>query len=231
MALIKLGTLITDIRGSVGGVVFSRNRSGAIARQRTTPINPKTALQSAIRAILSFVSQLWRTGTTAAQKTDWATYAANVPAKNKLGEVIRLSGFNQFVKSNTVLKAAGIPEIAAAPIVFTLPGEDPTYLTVVSVAAQALAITFDDARAWASEDGAALVVQMGIPQDTSITFFDGPWRAAGAILGAVIPPVTGDPVPVPFPVFAGQQIFSRAKIIRADGRVSDWFRFAVIAGA
>lgn len=231
MALVKFGGGITDMRGSIGGTVFSRNKSGAIARQRTTPINPKTALQSAIRAILSFVAQLWRTGTTAVQKAAWATYAANVPAKNKLGEVINLSGFNQFVKSNTTLKAAGIAEIADAPTIFTLPGEDPTYAAVVSEAGQTIAVTFDDTRDWVDEDGAAYIVQMGIPQDDSVTFFDGPWRAAGAILGAVIPPVTGDTVPVPFPVVADQQIFTRAKIIRADGRVSDWFRSAVIAGA
>jgi len=232
MALVKFGGGVTDMRGSIGGTVYSRNKSGAIARARTTPINPKTALQSAIRAILAFVSQLWRTGTTAAQKAAWAVFAANVPAKNKLGEVISLSGFNQFVKSNTAAQNAGLPNVAAAPVVFTLPGEDPTLAVVVSEAAQTIAVTFDATRDWADEDNAALLVYMGVPQDDSIEFFDGPWRYAGAILGDdTTPPVTGDAVACPYPVAAGQKIFTRAKIIRADGRLSDSFRTSIIASA
>lgn len=232
MALVKFGGGITEMRGSIGGTVFSRNKSGAIARQRTTPINPKSALQSAIRALQSVVAQAWRSATSAAQKAAWAVFAANVPAKNKLGEVINLSGFNQYVKSNMTAQNAGLPAIAGAPIVFTLPGEDPTVTGVVSEGSQDIAVAFDDARDWVDEDDAAMIVQMGIPQDDSIEFFDGPWRHAGAILGDnTTAPTTPEQVAVPFPVAAGQKIFIRTKIIRADGRVSDSFQVSAIAGA
>jgi hypothetical protein len=229
--LVKFGGGITDMRGSIGGTVFSRNKSGAIARQRTTPINPRTALQSAARAILSFISQLWRSGPSAAQKEGWDTFAKNVEASNKLGETIRNTAANQFTKSNTVFRNAGIPEILDAPVIFTLPGADPTFAIVASEATQELAITFDDTREWVDEDGAALIVQMGLPQDDSINFFGGPYRKTDPILGAVVPPVSGDPVAVSFPISAGQKIFARAKIIRADGRVSGWFPVSAIAGA
>jgi hypothetical protein len=232
MALIKLGTIVTDIRGAIGGVIFSRNKSGAIARQRTTPVNPRTPLQNAIRALVASISQAWRASTSTVQKAAWAVFGSNVDAKNKLGEVIKLSGFNQFMKSNLAAQNAGLPQILDAPIVFTLPGEDPTLATVVSEAAQTIAVTFDDALPWVDEDDAALLVYMGLPQDDSIGFFNGPWRYAGALLGdGVTPPVTGDPVPCPFVCAAGQKIFTKAKIIRADGRVSDDFRTNAIAGA
>lgn len=232
MALIKFGGGVTDARGSVGGTVFSRNKSGAYMKQRTAPINPKTILQSQIRALVALVSASWRTATTAAQKAAWAVYASNVPAKNKLGEVINLSGFNQFVKSNLAAQNAGLSAIADAPIVFTLPGEDPTLAAVVSEAAQTIAVTFDATRDWCDQDDAALLVYMGTPQDTSINFFDGPWRFAGKIEGdSVTPPTTGATVPCPYPVAAGQKIFVQAKILREDGRLSDMFRCTAVAGA
>lgn len=234
MALVKFGGGITEMRGSIGGTVFSRNKSGAIARQRTTPINPKTALQSAIRAILAFVSQLWRTGTSAAQKAAWAVFAANVEAKNKLGEVIHLSGFNQFVKSNTAIKNAGLAAISDAPTVFTLPGEDPLFATAIDAGTGKISVTFDDARDWVDEDEAAMLVYMGLPQDDSIGFFDGPWRYAGSIEGdGVTAPTTPDAnIDVPFPVADGQKVWVKAKILRADGRLSDSFRFdSIVATA
>ena len=230
--LVRWGGGIVDGRGSIGGTTFSRNKSGAYARSRTKPVNPKSALQSAIRAIVALVSATWANGVTTAQKAAWAVFASNVPTKNKLGEVINLPGFGQYTKSNIVALNAGLPAILNAPVDFVLPGEDPTYAVVVSEATQDIAVTFDATRDWAGEDDAGLIVQMGTPQGLGVTFFDGPWRHAGVILGdGTTPPVTGDPVSVPFPVAAGQQIFTRAKIIRADGRLSDWFRISAIAGA
>ena len=230
--LVRWGGGIVDGRGSIGGTTFSRNKSGAYARSRTKPVNPKTVLQSAIRAIVSLVSATWAAGVSAAQKAEWAVFASNVPAKNKLGEVINLSGFNQYTKSNVAAINAGLPAILDGPPIFVLPGEDPTFAIVASEATQDLAITFDALRDWVDEDDAGLIVQMGVPQSEGVTFFDGPWRHAGVILGdGTTPPITGDPVSVPFPIVAGQQIFARAKIIRSDGRLSDWFRISAIAGA
>lgn len=232
MALIKFGGGVVDARGSIAGNVFSRNRYGNYMRARTKPVNPQSVRQSAIRALMALISQAWFAVVSIAQRADWAVYASNVPETNKLGEVIRLSGFNQYVKSNLAAQNAGLPAIADGPSVFTKPGEDPTYAAVISEATQTIANTFDATADWANEDDAGLIVQMGIPQNDSIEFFDGPWRHAGTILGdSVTPPVTGDPVTAPFPVVANQKIFTRARIIRADGRLGDWFRSIALAGA
>ncbi len=230
--LVKWGGGIVDGRGSIGGTTFSRNKSGAIARARVAPVNPKSVRQSAIRAIISSVAQLYNSGLTVAQRAAWAVYAKNVPAKNKLGEVIYLSGYNQFVKSNIAALNAGLTAILAAPSVFSLPGEDTTFDVAISEASQEIAVTFDATADWAGEAGGALIVEMGLPQSPSIEFFDGPWRHAGIIAGdATTPPTTGDSIAVPFPVVADQKIFCRAKVLRADGRLSDWFRSNAIGGA
>ena len=231
MATIKFGGGITEMRGSIAGNTFSRNKAGAYVRARTTPINPSTARQSAVRALTALISQTWFAIASAAQRAAWAVFASNMPTTNKVGDVIYISGFNQFMKSNIAAQNAGLTAIADAPVVFTLPGEDVTFSTIVDEATQMIATTFDDAAPWAAEDGGALIVQMGLPQNASIEFFNGPWRHAGAVPGAVIPVTSPQNIAVPFPVAEGQKIFTRARIIRADGRLSDWFRYTSLGTA
>ena len=232
MANVKFGGGIVAMSGSIGGTTFSRNKSGAYARAKSKPINPKTVLQSAVRALMAAVSVAWNTTVSVAQRSSWAVYGKNVPSTNKMGESIFLSGYNRYVQGNMAAQYAGLPAILDGPTTFTLPGEDPSMAVVVSEATQNIAVTFNALLGWANEDDAGMIIQQGLPQDPSIEFFNGPWRNAGVILGdSVAPPVTGDAVTVSFPVVAGQKIFARARIILADGRLSDWFRTSILASA
>jgi hypothetical protein len=232
MALIRLGGIAIDARGSVGGIVFSRNASGNYVRARITPVNPQSARQDAIRAIWAEVSQKWFSLLTDAQRSEWAVYAANVPTTNKLGQVINLSGFNMFQKSNVAAANAGLPVLDDGPAIFTLPGEDTSFAVAISEASQELSVTFDDTRDWVDEDDSAMIIQMGIPKNDSINFFDGPYRHAGVILGdGTTAPTTPATITVPFPVVANQKVWTRGLIIKNDGRMSDWFRVDSIAGA
>ncbi len=232
MALVRLGGIAVDARGSIGGIVFSRNASGNYVRIRTTPVNPRSARQDAIRAIWSEVSQKWFSLLTDAQRAEWAVFASNVPAKNKLGQVINLSGFNQFQKSNVAAANAGLAVLPDGPAIFTLPGEDTSFAVAISEATQELSVTFDDARTWLDEDDSAMIIQMGIPKNDSINFFDGPYRHAGVILGdGVTAPTSPATIATPFPVVANQKVWTRGLIIKNDGRMSDWFRVDSIVGA
>jgi hypothetical protein len=231
---IRFSSIVSDARGSLGGVTISRNRYGAYARARTTPVNPQSARQSAIRAIIADVGSRWLSVITAVQRAAWIVFANSVPATNKLGETIHLSGYNQFVKSNVAANNAGLPDIAAAPIIFTLPGEDPDFTASVDAGTGKISIVFDDARDWVDEDNGALIVEMGSPQNASREFFDGPYRHAGIIQGdSVTPPTTPDAtLDVPFAVGDGQKVWIRAKILREDGRLSDWFQYdSIVATA
>jgi hypothetical protein len=224
--LIKYGGGIVDARGSMAGNVFSRNRYGAYVRARTTPVNPQSGRQSAIRAIVSLVSAAWLGTLSQANRDAWGVFASNVPATNKLGEVINLSGFNQFVRSNVANLNVGGSLISAGPVIFTLPGEDTSYATAVDAGTGKITVTFDDTRDWCDEDDAYLIVQAGIPVNASVEFFDGPWRHAGSIEGdSVAAPTSPDAtIDYPYEIADDQKVFTRAKIMRADGRISDWFR-------
>ena len=59
MALIRTSTLISDIRGSVGGVVFQNNRAGLIVRKKTSAKNRETKAQNLQRNIIYNVQQQW----------------------------------------------------------------------------------------------------------------------------------------------------------------------------
>jgi len=232
VALIKFGGGITDARGSIAGNVFSRNRSGAYIRSRTKPVNPNTTRQSGVRALMSTISQNWNNVLTQAQRDAWETFASNVSEQNRLGEDINLTGFNQYVKSNMAAQNAGLSAIAAAPTIFTKPGEDNSFAVAVSEASQEITVTFDDTADWCDEDGGAMILQMGIPQNESINFFDGPWRFADSIDGdSTTAPTSTTAIAVPFAVSEDQKVFVRGRIIRADGRLSDWFRGSASCGA
>ena len=119
MATIKLGAAISDIRGSIGGTVFSRNGGGAYAKARIKGTNPNTAPQQMVRAIISSMFAAW-TLLTGAVRTGWANYAANVSMINRLGDVINLSGYNMYTRSRALFEMIGATMPATAPSVMAL---------------------------------------------------------------------------------------------------------------
>lgn len=101
MAIIKLGTIVVGIRGTIGGVTFSANRAGPYAKSWTYPRTPNNALQQFRQADLSRLPTAWRALTTL-QRAAWDTFAA-APAQqltNSLGQTYFISGFQWFMKIN-----------------------------------------------------------------------------------------------------------------------------------
>ena len=105
-ALILFGGGVSEMRGSIGGTTFSRNSSGAYARNRTKPVNPRTSKQSYVRSLFAYIAQLWRT-LTKDQRNTWISYAPNLSRVNKLGQTVPLTGSQLFQKVNTNLRTTG----------------------------------------------------------------------------------------------------------------------------
>lgn len=121
MALITLGAMVTDARGSVGGSVFSRNNAGGYARARTKPVNPNTPAQSQVRANFGLNSKAWSGTFTAAQRAAWTSFAQANPQVNRLGASIVLSGLAMANKLNQVLAQLGVAPIADPPADLSVP--------------------------------------------------------------------------------------------------------------
>jgi len=224
MALVKYGGGIIQMSGSIAGNTHARNRFGNYIRARTKPVNPNTARQQVIRGLMSTLTTHWAQTLTAAQRTAWNLYASSVSMKNKLGEAVNLTGFNHYLRSNIAIVQAGGTRVDAGPTTFELPTKDPTFAVTISEAAQLLSITFDDAAAWAAAVGNYLIITGGLPQNAQRNFFAGPWRFAGSIAGAVVPPSSPDAtIACPFAATELQHIWVKARIALLDGRLSEEF--------
>lgn len=224
MALVRYGAGVVQMSGSIAGTTFARNKSGNYARARTTPVNPSSDRQESVRASIAALSDRWSNTVTAVQRTAWNLYASSVAMKNRLGEVIFLSGYNHYLRSNSILKLIGETEIDAGPVIFELPEQDPLFAFTASEAAQTIDYVFDPALDWANEVGGFLVKFQGKPQNAQRNFFAGPWRHHGTIDGAAEPPSSPDSEDTPpFAIAEGQGQWCYGRILRADGRLSEPF--------
>lgn len=232
MALVKYGGGIIQMSGSIAGNTFARNRYGNYARARTKPVNPNTDLQDQYRSAVADLATRWSQTVTAAQRAAWNLYADNVNMLNRLGETIHLSGFNHYIRSNTMLARIGLAIVDPGPVIFEIPAQDPAFAITASEATQQITVTFDDTMDWDNETGGYLYLFQGQPQNPQRNFFAGPWRNYGMVSG-----VTGAPVASPqvggvqFAIAEGQRQWVYARIQRADGRISQPFRDSTFCAA
>jgi len=232
MALIRFSAGIGDIRGSIGGTTFSKNRYGNYARGRITPVNPNSSAQQAVRNDMGSVVSLWFSALSATQRAAWGVYAAGINFTNKLGESITLTGFNHFVRTNIARKSNGMTVVTTAPVELTLPPTDSEFDIAVSESSQLMTITFDDAAAWCSQDSAYMSIHQGMCQNSARMFFGGHFRRIGNILGSSASPVTSpQTVALTFPAAVTQKDWAFGRVQRADGRLSEKFRNDCIVGA
>lgn len=133
------GAIVSEIRGKIAATVFSRNKGGAVIRNRIKPINRRSTGQSTRRQVLGNLASSWR-GLTVAQRESWNTAAPNFPLQDTLGQTIFLSGEQLYVRFNANLVLIGAPQITTAPAAFAfaiftvaLTAEDPTVAASFSV--------------------------------------------------------------------------------------------------
>ena len=224
MALVKYGGGIIQMSGSIAGNTHARNRYGNYVRAKTKPVNPNTARQVAVRSAIAILTARWAQTLTAAQRTAWNLYADSVNMKNRLGEVVHLSGFNHYIRSNAIRQTNALTVIDAGPTIFELPEKDSLFAITASEGTQIISAVFDTAPDWLDENDGHLVVYQGQPQNAQRNFFAGPWRFGEHEDGdSVTPPTSPLSVAAVYPIAELQKLFCYARILRADGRMSEPF--------
>lgn len=111
---VTMGIIVSEARGKVSGNVFSKNKGGAIVRNRVTPINRRSANQQNQRQQLAALAASWR-GLTEAQRVGWNAASPNFPQSDNLGQTIFLSGEQLFIRCNLNLILIGESQITDAP--------------------------------------------------------------------------------------------------------------------
>lgn len=218
--------------GSIGADTYSHNRFGQYVRNRTKPVNPNTARQQGIRGALAFLTDAWSRILNQGNRDKWEAYGEGVVMKNRLGEDMTLTGFNHFLRSNTIVHAHIGPYTVDGPGIFELPAQDDTLSITASAAAGQITLTFNDAMAWANEALGYMSIFQGKPQNAQRNFFGGPWRYIGFFAGqADGAPASPLPVNVSWAMTQGQRQWIYCRIHRADGRLSAPFRSDILVGA
>jgi len=220
--------LTTEASGSLGGIVASHNKGGSYLRARVTPTDPASNQQLVIRGLMGQLANFWVSTLTAVQRAAWAVYAAQILQLNPFGDGRTLTGLNHYVRSNLPRLQQGLTRVDDAPTTFDK-GSFTHFTQVVDATADEIDVTFLNTDSWAVAVGGALLVYVSRPQNPSVQFFIGPYRLAGAVLGAVVPPTSPTSLALPFPVVAGQRVYIRMQATQPDGRLSDPFRVGTAA--
>lgn len=229
MATFLPGPAVSDITGSVGGVVFSKGRHGAVMRNRSKPVNPRSSSQSQTKLTMQKLSVHWSQSLSAAQRSAWDLYGQNVSMTNSLGQPVHLTGFQHFQRSNSVRVARGHSIKQPGPVVFSLPESDPTLYVNSELlgVARMLRAYFDTSNPWVSESSAVLYCFSGRPVSPGQDYYNGPWLYVGRVLGNAGSPPSSPQYITGAPRWqVGQKVFTYALISRADGRLSGRLRWS-----
>jgi len=116
---IQTSILVADMSGKLGGGVVMKNRGGLCVRTKTSPINPQTTDQSAIRSRMTTLSKHWG-ALSDSQRNEWAGAVGNFKKSNIFGNKITPSGLNLFVKLNCNIMSQGGAMILVPPAVANL---------------------------------------------------------------------------------------------------------------
>ena len=218
----------TQASGSIGGLTYSHNQGGMYTRARSIPTDPSSAQQLAVRNAVAQLIARWRGFISASQRAAWEVFAFNTPVINSFGDSVLISGQSWYLKANVIRRQSSLAPVDDAPVVFG--AADLTTPTVVVTAATDIAsVTFDNTDEWATAIGGHLFVYTSRPQNVSINFFKGPYRLAGRINGAVVPPTSPAAIALAFPVAAAGVIFLRFVAVNANGQVSASQRLRAVA--
>lgn len=191
--------------GALGGSVYSHNRTGAYIRARTVPVNPRSTAQVAVRAAMLAAQARWQ-ALTAGEQGAWESYASAVAWKNKLGDSVKLTGQQHFLRVGSLARYIGLASAwDAAPTQMRLPAPDETLvLENMAEGADAGSLGFASAtEVWKSVADAFLLLFIGREVSPSRRFYGGPYRYAGKVEGATPTPPTTLSFTNPFGDFAG----------------------------
>lgn len=114
MANISYGPLADKIRGSIGGVTFSRAASGETVRAKPRPPKPRSTSQVEKQAYLAAGSFMWKQ-LPGVLKTAWGVYAATITLYNSLGQAYSPTARQAFIWSMNIQEYLPGPAVGNAP--------------------------------------------------------------------------------------------------------------------
>ena len=106
----------TEARGGVGALIYNTWRGVRTVKKFTSPVQPRTSRQLAIRAHMISCARAWAT-LTSVVRAAWTTWATDHPVIDWTGSSIRITGANAYSKLTTRMIDMGFAAAASAPTV------------------------------------------------------------------------------------------------------------------
>lgn len=111
----QMKVLAPPSSGSIAGTTWSHNRGGQYTRNRRTPvIGTRTPRQGVVKGNFAEASRLWQTLSSADQNA-WTSFANAHPIVDRLGQSIKLTGHQFFVRVNAALLNVDQPTTTTVP--------------------------------------------------------------------------------------------------------------------
>jgi len=219
MAVYRPGPTVADIRGSIGGVTYARNRSGLFMRDRIKPIDRRTTGQMAARVRVTNLQAEWRNTLTSTMRTSWEGLASSVAGMNRLGDPIRLTAVNHFIQVNSIRLFCGLAYLTTAPAVpagldypaYTLSGNTTIGLKLTDMVPVMTGLS-------------CLLCRISPAYSATRDYYKGPWAITKfKLVDPALPwQLIGAGVPV-----IGQRFFVEFKLQNAVGRMTGYDRHVV----
>ena len=122
MALIKLGGIVTQISGKMGGTSFGTSASGSYAKNSGRPRKSITLLQQSKMSLMGTTAQAWR-ALTVEQRDAYNAASPEYPYLNRVGDTKYYSGyaiFGQLRNNGASVGLSSLP-IALPKVTFVPP--------------------------------------------------------------------------------------------------------------
>lgn len=221
MAVIQYTALVNQIRGKVNGSVLNKARTiNTVQKKQQQPVGSR-GYQSEIRQIFSEGQRFWKE-LTPVQQQSWQQAADYNPSRDRFGNQVILSGYNQYIKARVLNSYSGqsTPRQAfagAAPDVqFEI---NQIFETAFSLSSSGGVVfsTFLEDVIYTPEQGFGYILDISLPVSAGITSYHGRWvNVAG---GRIYPNISnlvyqdlGTYYPMPS---VGQRILYRVRVVYA----------------
>jgi len=123
MASIIYGGGVSAIRGSIGGITYSKNANGAYAKAKSQPANRNSDSQQDNRNTFGAVARKWKDLTDSQQKS-FIDQVKSFPYIDRNGQSSFYTGFQLFVKVNSQLNLLGLPGVSNMQPPVSLPATE-----------------------------------------------------------------------------------------------------------
>lgn len=163
--LVKFGDFVGAGAGSIGGTSYQNTRSGTQRKVKPKIRKSYKPKQVSQRAVFANMAALWQ-GLTPTERQSWLDATVDFPVKNKVGELIQLSGYALFQQINLLSQTGGFGYTKTAPAPYTVAPYDFKELALDA----GLAVAVCESNNIAARPDQYVLVYMSRPQKQGVTY-------------------------------------------------------------